>query len=273
MPRTSSNPDGKTNPLPYAQRRAEDAPGHWLLARLGKRVLRPGGLELTRKLLHNAKLTDADVVELAPGLGRTASELLTYQPASYIGVDKDEDAARITGEIVKDTGRMVHADAADTGLPDAHADVVLGEAMLTMQSPTGKQKIVQEAARMLRPGGRYAIHELGLQPDDLDDEFKTDLRKNLARVIKVNARPLTIAEWTQLLEDAGLQVEWTGTAPMALLQMRRNLADEGFLGTLRIIKNAALDADARRRMLAMRKLFNQHSDVLCGVALVARKPE
>lgn len=273
MPRTSSNPDGKTNPLPYAQRRAEDAPGHWLLARLGKRVLRPGGLELTRKLLHNAKLTDADVVELAPGLGRTASELLTFQPASYIGVDKDEDAARITGEIVKDTGRMVHADAADTGLPDAHADVVLGEAMLTMQSPRGKQKIVNEAVRVLRPGGRYAIHELGLQPDDLDDEFKTDLRKNLARVIKVNARPLTIAEWTQLLEDAGLQVEWTGTAPMALLQMRRNLADEGFLGTLRIIKNAALDADARRRMLAMRKLFNQHSDVLCGVALVARKPE
>ncbi|MDK8845919.1 methyltransferase domain-containing protein [Corynebacterium sp. MSK297] len=273
MPRTSSNTDGKTNPLPYAQRRAEDAPGHWLLARLGKRVLRPGGLELTRALLQNAKLTDADVVELAPGLGRTASEILTHQPASYIGVEKDEDAVRITGDIVKDTGRMVHADAADTGIPDAHADVVIGEAMLTMQSPTGKQKIVQEAARMLRPGGRYAIHELGLQPDDLDDEFKTELRKNLARVIKVNARPLTIAEWTELLENAGLVVEWTDTAPMALLKMRRNLADEGLLGTLRIIKNALRDKDARRRMLAMRKLFSQHSDVLRGVALVARKPE
>ena len=72
------------NPLPYAQRRAEDAPGHWLLARLGKRVLRPGGLELTRKLLKNANLTDADVVELAPGLGRTATELLSFQPASYV---------------------------------------------------------------------------------------------------------------------------------------------------------------------------------------------
>ena len=111
-----------------------------------------------------------------------------------------------------------------------------------------------------------------MQPDDLDDEFKTELRKNLARVIKVNARPLTVVEWTELLENAGLVVEWTDTAPMALLKMRRNLADEGLLGTLRIIKNALRDKEARRRMLAMRKLFNEHSDVLRGVALVARKP-
>jgi len=27
-------------------------PGHWLLSRLGKRVLRPGGLELTRQMLE-----------------------------------------------------------------------------------------------------------------------------------------------------------------------------------------------------------------------------
>ena len=30
----------------------EKMPGHWLLARLGKRVLRPGGLELTQRLLE-----------------------------------------------------------------------------------------------------------------------------------------------------------------------------------------------------------------------------
>ena len=100
---TMTHASHQDNPLPYAQRRAEDTPGHWLLARLGKRVLRPGGLELTRKLLKHAGLSDADVVELAPGLGRTATELLSFQPASYVGVEKDEDAARITGEIVKDT--------------------------------------------------------------------------------------------------------------------------------------------------------------------------
>lgn len=48
-------------------------PGHWLLARLGKRVLRPGGLELTRRMLAALDVRSSDeVVEFAPGLGTTA---------------------------------------------------------------------------------------------------------------------------------------------------------------------------------------------------------
>lgn len=258
--------------LPYAQRRAEDTPGHWLLARLGKRVLRPGGLGLTRRLFDNARIPGADVVELAPGLGRTATELLALGPRSYVGVEKDEDAARLAGGVVGKAGRIVQADAASTGLADASADVVLGEAMLTMQSDTAKQTIVAEAARLLRPGGRYAIHELGLHPDDLEESTKTELRKELARVIKVNARPLTIAEWSALLEGAGLVVEWTGSAPMALLKMRRNLADEGLRGTLRIVRNVLRDRDARARVLAMRNVFHMHRDTLRGVAVIARRP-
>lgn len=46
--------------------------GHYC-SRLGKRVLRPGGRELTQTLLRHADLTDAGVLELAPGLGRLIS--------------------------------------------------------------------------------------------------------------------------------------------------------------------------------------------------------
>ncbi|HWL02092.1 MAG TPA: methyltransferase domain-containing protein [Microbacteriaceae bacterium] len=265
-----SAPDAE--PMPFAERKAEDTPGHWLLARLGKRVLRPGGLGLPRRLLEQARVAGVDVVELAPGLGRTAADLIALSPASYTGVESDPDAARATGRVVGQAGTVVVADASSTGLPDASADVVVGEAMLTMQSDAAKQRIVAEAARVLRPGGRYAIHELGLLPDDLDDATKTELRRDLARVIKVNARPLTIAEWRKLLEEAGFQVEWTGTAPMALLKMRRNLADEGLRGTLRIVRNVLRDPDARRRVLAMRKIFRQHRNAINGVALVARVP-
>ena len=42
--------------LPQADRPIDDVQGHWLLARLGKRVLRPGGLELTTQLLDEAHL-------------------------------------------------------------------------------------------------------------------------------------------------------------------------------------------------------------------------
>ena len=43
-------------------------PGHWLLARMGKRVLRPGGIELTRQMLDALNIRESDdVVEFAPG--------------------------------------------------------------------------------------------------------------------------------------------------------------------------------------------------------------
>lgn len=43
----------------------------------------PGGVELTRTLLSHAKLNGADVVEPAPGLGRTAAEIVAQGPAAF----------------------------------------------------------------------------------------------------------------------------------------------------------------------------------------------
>ena len=93
----------------------------------------------------------------------------------------------------------------------------------------------------------------------------------MARSIKVNARPLTAAEWTALLTEAGLGVEWVGRAPMALLQMRRNL-DEGVRGVLRVAWNLVRNPGARRRVLSVRRTFTRYADQLTGIALVARKP-
>lgn len=262
----------RTEILPQAGRSTEDVQGHWLLARLGKRVLRPGGAGLTRQLLSRVRLAGADVVELAPGLGRTAAWIIADGPAHYTGVDQDAAAARLVSTVVAGHGVCVVADAADTGLPEACADVVIGEAMLTMQTDRGKRAIITEAVRLLRPGGRYAIHELGLTPNDLDPAVAEQIRKDLARAIKVNARPLTAAEWRSLLVECGLAVEWVGTAPMALLQVRRNLADEGLRGTLRIVWNVLRDGDARRRVLIMRNTFTRYRRALTGIALVAHRP-
>lgn len=49
--------------------------------------------------------------------------------------------------------------------------------MLTMQTECGKQAIIGEAFRLLRAGGTYSIHELGLQPDNLDESVKDEVRK------------------------------------------------------------------------------------------------
>ncbi|KQB83847.1 class I SAM-dependent methyltransferase [Corynebacterium oculi] len=259
--------------LPMPDRRVEDLPGHWLLARLGKRVLRPGGRELTEKLIAGARTGGADVVELAPGLGKTARLLLDTSPASYRGVDEDPESVALTGDVVGAAGVVTLAKAEDTGLLSHSTDVVLGEAMLTMQGAKGKDAIVSEAYRVLRGGGRYAIHELCLEPDNLDDSAKTEIRRALARSIKVNARPLTTQEWVDLLTGHGFTVISVQHAGMELLKPRRNLADEGIKGVVTIVKNLILHPAARRRVLAMRSVFNKYSDNLAAIAVVAVKED
>src|SRR5689334_25209885 len=134
--------------LPSAGRGDDAVQGHWLLARLGKRVLRPGGVELTKALLDQAGVQDADVVELAPGLGRTASEILARRPRSYIGAEQDPVPASAARSVLSGRGDVRVTDAANTGLPTAGADVVVGEAMLTMHGAKTKHPIIGQAVRM-----------------------------------------------------------------------------------------------------------------------------
>ena len=122
-------------------------PGHWLLAQMGKRVLRPGGLELTRRMLATLDIQASDeVVEFAPGLGLTARAALERNPASYTGVERDEKATRLVRRYLNGPGRQCLVGKAEsTGLPASSATVVFGEAMLSMQTAGHKEAIVKEA--------------------------------------------------------------------------------------------------------------------------------
>lgn len=263
--------------LPQSDRDPAHLQGHWLLARIGKHVLRPGGKKLTERMLANADIAGKDVVEFAPGLGLTTRAILERDPKSYRGVDRDQQVVDIISKLTSEKATIpascVQRDAADTGLESNSADVVIGEAMLTMQTERGKQAIIGEAFRLLRAGGTYSIHELGLQPDNLDESVKDEVRKALACSIKVNARPLTEQEWRELLEAEGFEVLWRGKEPMALLDMKRNIADEGIGGVLRILRNVLGNKDIRARVLNMKHTFDKYSNELTGIAFVVRKPE
>ena len=228
-------------------------PGHWLLAQMGKRTLRPGGRELTELMLASLNIQQADdVVEFAPGLGLTARATLKRNPATYTGVERDEIAARQVRRFLNGEGRRcLVARAESTGLPDQSASAVYGEAMLTMQTAPQKERIVSEAARILRPGGRYGIHELCLQPDELDEDRKQEISSALSEAIHVGARPLTPLEWTALLEEQGFTIQSRYTTPMHLLEPRRILRDEGLARTIGFAWRVARNLAARQRIKHM----------------------
>ena len=246
-------------------------PGHWLLAQMGKKVLRPGGLELTKKMLSALRITSRDdVVEFAPGLGVTARTVLAKNPASFVGIERDESAAAIVQKyLVGPNQRCVVGRSEETPLGDGVASVVYGEAMLTMQTNAGKAKIVREAFRILKPGGRYGIHEISLEPDGLSEAKKDEISRDLKESIRVGARPLTAQEWRELLEREGFEVQSCTTVPMALLEPQRMLRDEGVRGVAKILLNIAKNPAARRRVLKMRASFQKHAGNMSAISIVA----
>ncbi|MCK9449627.1 MAG: methyltransferase domain-containing protein [Bacteroidales bacterium] len=249
------------------------APGHWLLARMGKRVLRPGGRSLTQFLLSELAISPAtDIVEFAPGLGFTASLALKQQPQSYVGIDTDKEVINMLKQKLHGTHiRFLTANAGATVLEAESKDKVFGEAMLTMQNDSRKKEIVQEAYRILKKGGLYAIHELALR--DTDEKLEKEIRKQLATVIQVNARPLRQEEWETLLKDAGFMIRKVTTNEMYLLEKKRIVEDEGWLRSIRIVFNIMIHPNARKRVSAMRKTFRTYQKNIHAIAIIAEKTE
>lgn len=259
--------------IPLAARPVHTVPGHWLLARLGKRVLRPGGLRLTKMLLRQADIAGKHFVEFAPGMGRSALLVLDHRPAEYVGVDADPQAAAWIDKLVSAKGRAVAAEAAASGLPDGCADVLLAEGVLTIQSEQGKADIIAEGFRLLKPGGRYLLHELSIKDDAASGDGRAAIRAALAHAMHVSARPKTIADWRQVLEAQGFRIERVLTSPLALLEPRRVISDEGLVGALRFARNVFRDGATRKRVWHMAKTLRSHKKILQAVGLVAIRPD
>lgn len=249
----------------------EKASGHWILAAMGKRVLRPGGLGLTRWMLGALRLKERDhVVELAPGVGKTAEIFRVAKPASYIGIERDAGAgARVQSSLAGTGYRVLNRSAEATGLDDESATVVFGEAFLTMQTEQKKREILREANRILQIYGRYGLHELVLV--NVDENLKTEIQLELAKAIRVNARPLTEEEWRSLITQAGFRIVTEKTSPMALLEYGRLIDDEGVFGTLRFVISILRYPAARQRIFQMRSVFRKYKEHLAAISIVAEK--
>ena len=229
------------------------APAFEVLFHLGKMTMRPGGMELTHRMLDELQIEARDkVVELAPGRGATTRMVLKLLPQSYTAIERDVSSQQNVQEILREgeLGQCVVGTAQTTGLDDGCASVVFGEAMLTMQTRAMKLKIAKEAFRLLIPGGRYGIHETCLK-EDSSAEVKKEIESALRDALRVGARPLTLKEWEELLEEAGFSVRKTYEAPMLLLQPQRMIQDEGIKGSLQFVSRVIASPSARRRILGI----------------------
>jgi hypothetical protein len=246
-------------------------PAHWMLGRLGKRVMRPGGLGPSRRMVDALQVgPQDDVVEMWPGLGATTLLALAGEPRSYVGIERGEAEAARTRTVLRGSGHeCLVAPAHHTGLADGSASVVFGEALLTLEPASRKTATVAEAARLLRPGGRYGVHELLLTPDGLPEAAKAEIEKTLTEVLRVGARPLTVTEWRRLLEAGGFEVATQEVAPLLLLDPKTFVADEGVRGTAAFLGRSLAHPEVLPRLAKMWRVFHRYRDNLGAVVLTA----
>jgi ubiquinone/menaquinone biosynthesis C-methylase UbiE len=82
-------------------------------------------------------------------------------------------------------------------LPEASVDVVISNCVINLAAD--KRRVLAEAARVLRPGGRLAVSDVVADPD-MDDATRADMQQWTGCI----AGALTESEFRSALRDVGL---------------------------------------------------------------------
>jgi arsenite methyltransferase len=82
-------------------------------------------------------------------------------------------------------------------LPDGTVDVVISNCVINLAAD--KTRVLREAARVLRPGGRFAVSDV-IADDDMDEGTRADMQQWTGCI----AGALTRSRYEQALAEAGL---------------------------------------------------------------------
>jgi hypothetical protein len=107
---------------------------------------------------------------------------------------------------------------------------------------------------------KFLSHEL-FAHDHLEQ-----IHQDLSRAIRANSTPLSETGWINICITAGLLVTHHTTGAMTLLDPTKILQDEGVISTIQIAWNVLTKPIIRDRILAMRRVFNQHRQDLGYIA-------
>jgi ubiquinone/menaquinone biosynthesis C-methylase UbiE len=177
----------------YDSDQAGDVPGAAVAASLGC------GVPTAVADLHEGET----VLDLGSGAG--ADVLISAQrvgpTGKAIGLDMTDEmlelARRNAAEAGAENVAFFKGHIEDIPLSDASVDVVISNCVINLSGD--KQQVLREAARVLRPGGRFAVSDVIADPD-MDEMTRADMVKWTGCI----AGALTSEEFASALERAGL---------------------------------------------------------------------
>jgi arsenite methyltransferase len=152
-----------------------------------------------------AELHDGETV-LDLGSGAGADVLISARRVAptgkAIGIDMTDEMLALARQNADAAGvenvEFVKGYIEQLPLPDASVDVLISNCVINLSGD--KAKVLREAARVLKPGGRFAVSDV-IADDDMDDATRTDVEAWTGCI----AGALTRSEFTGALEEAGLK--------------------------------------------------------------------
>jgi SAM-dependent methyltransferase len=118
-----------------------------------------------------------------------------------IGLDMTDEMLELARANAREAGvenvEFVKGYIEEIPLADNSVDVVISNCVINLAAD--KRKVIAETARVLRPGGRFAVSDVIADPD-MDEATKTDMREWTGCI----AGALTEDEFSAALSDAGL---------------------------------------------------------------------
>ncbi len=159
-----------------------------------------------------AELHDGDIV-LDLGSGAGADVLISARRVApsgrAIGLDMTDEMLELARDNAREAGvenvEFVKGYLEDMPLADASVDVIISNCVINLSGD--KPKAIAEAARVLRPGGRFAVSDVVTDPE-LDAATRADVTAWTGCI----AGALTESEFRATLESAGFEdIEITRT--------------------------------------------------------------
>jgi SAM-dependent methyltransferase len=186
------------------------------------------------------------VLDLCCGVGGPGRFLARELGCDYLGVDSSEDAVAVAAERARAHGLPCRFEVARVPpLPPGTFDVVL--LLETMLAFRGKEVLLREVARALRPGGRFACTlEEGAPLTGAE-------RARMPAADTVWLTPLD--EFRGLLARAGLAVRWEEDWSASHREIAAALADAYAADSAAIA--AQIGGEALEALLAAHRLWSE----------------
>jgi arsenite methyltransferase len=151
-----------------------------------------------------AELKEGETV-LDLGSGAGADVLISAERVGpggkAIGLDMTDEMLELARRNADEAGaqnvEFLKGHIEEIPLPDASVDVVISNCVINLSAD--KSRVLREAARVLRRGGRFAVSDVIADPD-MDDATRADMVKWTGCI----AGALTREQFARALADAGL---------------------------------------------------------------------